>query len=179
MSRTLMQIKKDVAHGKLWNGKVRTEIQTKNQSNDKIRNFHLTENASLVDLDVSEKIVAITKLTLPNDDGPIEASSTIDGIPNSAFFNRFESVEMAQPKCCNDDSEHKKSEKSEKSDSSVTTQCTLATIKESELQVPTAPPLSDDMASDPSSMFDFQMRQHEFTNRTVLRSESCTHCLKK
>lgn len=147
----------------------------------------MTENASLLDSDVSEKIVAITKVTIPKDDGPIEATSTIEAVPNSALFDHFENIGLAKQnpnfevniEQINDKSdEDNEPKQSEKSESSTTTQCTLLTIKENELPVPSAPPLND-MINDPKPMFNFQMRQHEFTNRTVLRSESCSHCLKK
>lgn len=137
------------------------------------------------DLNESEKIIAITKLTIPtDDDGPIEVSSTIEGTPSSALFNHFGNIAKQKPYInlermdvkTDDDDEHKKSEKS---DSTATTHCTLTTIKETEPQVPTAPPLSDDTNSDPAPLYHFQLRQHEFTNRTVLRSESCAYCLKK
>lgn len=141
---------------------------------------------------MSERIVAITKVTLPQDDGPIEATSTIQALPNSALFDYFENIGVAKPKSDfnvqlerilkdkfnndNHDNEHKNSDKSE---SSAAAQCTLSTIKEMEMPVPSAPPLLDDMTDDLKPMYNFQMRQHEFTNRTVLRSESCVHCLKK
>lgn len=148
----------------------------------------MTENSSVFDSDSSEKIIAITKVTIPQDDGPIEASSTIQTVPNSALYDHFENINMAKQKSnsnvniehvkdkSDDDNDQKKSE--EKSESSTTTQCTLETIKENQIPVPSAPSL-DDTTNDHKPMFNFQMRQHEFTNRTVLRSESCTYCLKK
>lgn len=147
----------------------------------------MTENASLYDSDASEKIVAITKITIPQDDGPIEASSTIQTVPNSALYDHFENFGLAKQKLnsnvnlehvkdkSDDDNEHKNSEKSE---SSVASHCTLSTIKENEIPAPSAPSLND-MINELKPMYNFQMRQHEFNNRTVLRSESCTYCLKK
>lgn len=149
-----------------------------------------TENASLHESDASEKIIAITKVTIPNDDGPIEASSTIQTVPGSTLYEHFENIGIAKQKSnasnsienlehvkdkSDDDNETKSLDKSE---SSATTQCTLATIKENDLPAPSAPTLND-IINDLKPMYNFQMRQHEFANRTVLRSESCTYCLKK
>lgn len=146
----------------------------------------MTENASSLDSDASEKIIAITKVTIPKDDGPIEASSTIQTVPNSALYDHFENIGIAKQKSysivnlehikdkSDDDNEHKKSEESESS----ATQCTLSTIEENGMPAPSAPSLND-MMNDLKPMYNFQMRQHEFANRTVLRSESCSYCLKK
>lgn len=182
-----MAIKDDVVHAEQWNGRVRKKLsKTKSNMISKII-FYSTENASLHDSDASEKVVAIAKITIPNDDGPIEASSTIQTVPNSALYDHFESIGIAKQKSISntiienvkdksdDDSETKSLEKSE---SSATTQCTLSTIKENDMPVPSAPSLND-LINDLKPMYNFQMRQHEFTNRTVLRSESCTYCLKK
>lgn len=149
--------------------------------------LYSTENASLYDSDASDKIIAITKVTIPQDNGPIEASSTIQTVPNSALYDRFENIAMAKQKSnSNVDIEHAK-EKSdddsvnkhlEQSESSATTQCTLTTIKENDCPAPSAPSLND-IINDLKPMYNFPTRQHEFANRTVLRSESCVYCLKK
>lgn len=126
-------------------------------------------------------------MTIPQDDGPIEATSTFQTVPNSALYDHFEIIAMAKQKSnsnvdieqakekSDDDTDNKNSERSE---SSATTQCTLSTIRENDLHAPSAPSLND-IINDLKPMYNFQMRQHEFANRTVLRSESCTYCLKK
>lgn len=149
--------------------------------------MYSTGNASLYDSDASEKVVAIAKVTIPPGDGPIEATSTIQTVPNSALYDHFENIAMAKQKShsnvdieqakekSDDDTDNKNLEKSE---SSATTQCTLSTIRENDPPAPSAPSLND-IINDLKPMYNFQMRQHEFANRTVLRSESCTYCLKK
>lgn len=126
-------------------------------------------------------------MTIPQDDGPIEASSTIQTVPNSALYDHFENIGMAKQKSSSNVNHEHEKEKSdddnetknlEKSESSATTQCTLSTIKENDVPAPSAPTLND-IINDLKPMYNFQMRQHEFANRTVLRSESCTYCLKK
>lgn len=151
----------------------------------------MTENASLHDSDGSEKIIATTKVIIPKDDGPIEATSTIETVPNSALFDHFENIGKAKQKSNfninlgqlndNDDGGEDGSgnKTSEKSESSMATQCTLTTIRENDVPVPSAPTLNDMLNDLKPQLYNFQMRQHEFANRTVLRSESCTYCLKK
>lgn len=140
--------------------------------------------------DGTQKIVAITKVTIPKDDGPIEGTSTIEAIPNSMLYDHFENIGIAKQKpylnlhcqnivAANEDDNQKGKTESEKSASSMGTQCTLTTIKENDCPAPSAPPLHDITNDDPKPMYNFQRRPHEYTNRTVLRSESCAYCLKK
>lgn len=47
-----------------------------------------------------------------------------------------------------------------------------------EYPMPSAPPLQE-VTNNPKLLLNLQGRQHEFSSRTVLRSESCAYCLKK
>lgn len=54
------------------------------------------ENQSIIDLDGSDKIVATTKVLIPQGDGPIEATSTIEAVPNSALYTQFNRIDCAE-----------------------------------------------------------------------------------
>lgn len=51
-------------------------------------------------------------------------------------------------------------------------------MMQDEYQAPTAPPLHE-INTQPKLLLNLQGRRHEFSNRTVLRTETCAQCSKK
>lgn len=127
----------------------------------------------------SEHVIATTKITIPQDDGPILASSTIETVPNSALYDKFRRIDSEQLL----DEVKENSEVSE-SASTATATATLTPNKQEMLNMqevspaPSAPPLQE-ITNNPKFTLNIPVRQHEFNSRTILRSESCVFCLKK
>lgn len=151
-----------------------------------------TENTSLFDLDGPDQLIATATITIPPDNGPIEAVSTIETVPNSALYEKFRKI----------DTENQPNEFSSDLQSgveSVTTTPTKHSIGSSTLSIgsklsidskktydlqndlpkPSAPPLEEITNNNQNFLLNLPVRQHEFNSRTILRSESCVYCLKK
>lgn len=125
-------------------------------------------------MDSSDKIVAITKVSIPQGDGPIEATSTIEAIPNSTQynnnqFNKIETIESTYDNYKSNDFDTKLP---------LGTPYKRSTKLQEEFQPPSAPALKE-LNTNSKLLLNLQGRQHEFTNRTILRNESCFHCAKK
>lgn len=123
-------------------------------------------------MDESEQIIATAKIVIPQNDGPVQATSAIEAIPNSALFDKFRKIESEftpnVPMNIREDVEM--------SENASTHKRSLESHKE--FTVPSAPPLQE--VTNSQKLLNLPIRQHEFTSRTViLRNESCSHCLKK
>lgn len=129
------------------------------------------ENTTVIDLDGSDKIVATTKVSIPQGDGPIEATSTIEAVPNS-LYTKFDRIDTAEKPYDNRDKENKKTP-----DPLITPIRHSMKLQE-QYPMPSAPPMQD-VTNNPKLLLNLQGRQHEFSNRTVLLSEHCAYCLKK
>lgn len=125
-------------------------------------------------MDGSDKIVATTKVSIPQGDGPIEATSTIEAVPSPALYSQFDRIDhnVEQP--------YSQAGKEDKKfpDSAMVTPQRNSMKHTQEYPMPSAPPMQD-VTTNPKLLLNLQGRQHEFTSRTVLRSESCAYCLKK
>lgn len=124
-------------------------------------------------MDGSDKIVATTKVSIPQGDGPIQATSTIEAVPNQLYpqFDRIDTAEQPYDQVNRD--------AKKPSDPLVTPQRRSMKLQE-EYPMPSAPPLQEvTNTNNPKLLLNLQGRQHEFSSRTVLRSESCAYCLKK
>lgn len=130
-----------------------------------------------MEVDPSDKIVATTKVSIPQDDGPIEATSTIEALPNSELYNnRFEKVETVQVHQENGNYENTEIRKKRQAPATPLRR----SMKLQEEYAPSAPPLYEGNSnSNAKLLLNLQGRQHEFSNRTVLRNESCAHCSKR
>lgn len=125
-------------------------------------------------MDSSDKIVAITKVSIPQGDGPIEATSTIEAVPHSTQysndqFNKIETIESTYDNYKTNDFDAKLPLK---------TPYKRPTNVQQEYHKPSAPALKE-LNTNSKLLLNLQGRQHEFTNRTILRNESCFHCAKK
>lgn len=130
------------------------------------------ENTSVLEVDGSDKIVATTKVSIPQGDGPIEATSTIEAVPTPSLYTQFNRIDAEKPYDCADKVDKKTP------DSATTTPLRRSMKLQEEYPMPSAPPLQE-VTNNPKLLLNLQGRQHEFSSRTVLRSESCAYCLKK
>lgn len=119
-------------------------------------------------MDGSDKIVATTKVSIPQGDGPIQATSTIETVPNQ-MYPRIDITEKPYEQAYRD---------TIKLPDTLTTPQRRSMKLQEEYPMPSAPPLQE-VANNPKLLLNLQGRQHEFSSRTVLRSESCAYCLKK
>lgn len=139
----------------------------------------------MVEFDGSEEIIATATITIPNDDGPIEAISTIEAVPNSALYRKFKEFELDLPSSENmtDKEDIVMADKVSSTTSTSGTQRDCLNIQ-SEIEepqkypIPSAPPLQE-IISKQKEILNIPVRQHEFSNRTIIRTESCSYCLKK
>lgn len=137
--------------------------------------FIFAENTSIIDLDGTDKIIATTKVSIPQGDGPVEATSTIEAVPTSTLYNQFERIdEPEQPYERTTNKENKKT-----FENVLTTPRRRSMKLQEEIPIPSAPPLQEVTNNNPKLLLNLQGRQHEFSSRTVLRSEQCGYCLKK
>lgn len=128
-------------------------------------------------MDSSEKIVATTKVSIPQGDGPIEATSTIEALPNT-FYNQIEKIGSAeQPyKAVENNDKYSKNEKMQ-NDSPPITPYRRSMKLQKDYPLPSAPPLQE-INTNQKLLFNLQGKQHEFSSRTILRTDACSHCLK-
>lgn len=129
--------------------------------------------SDVIDLNESEKIIATTKVSIPQGDGPIEATSTLHAVPASLYaqMDRAEKpYEYAVGK------ENLPSSPAKKV--SLGTPFRQSMKMQEQYPVPSAPPLHE-LNTQPKLLLNLQGRIHEFTNRTILRPETCVHCKKK
>lgn len=172
MSHVLMESQRVAVHAVAWICAIKVSVSihiiglTEQIPIENFRFFVLAENTSIIDLDGSDKIVATTKVSIPQGDGPIQATSTIETVP-SQLYPRIDVAE--QP--------YEQVAKKSTPDPMVTPQRRSMKLQE-EYPMPSAPPLQE-VTNNPKLLLNLQGRQHEFSSRTVLRSESCAHCLKK
>lgn len=126
-------------------------------------------------MDGSDKIVATTKVSIPQGDGPIEATSTIEAIPDSGLYTQFNRIDAAEkPYDCVDKDENKMPTSPKASATPLRRSMKL----QDEYPMPSAPPLQE-VTNNPKLLLNLQGRPHEFSSRTMLKSESCSYCLKK
>lgn len=124
----------------------------------------------MIDLDGSDKIVATTKVSIPQGDGPIEATSVIEAVPNS-LYNQCDKIESAEQP-------YERPSDKQKTDSPPATPYRRSMKLQKEYHAPSAPPMHEINANQ-KLLLNLQGKQHEFSSRTILRSESCTYCLKR
>lgn len=124
-------------------------------------------------MDGSDKIIATTKVSIPQGDGPIEATSKIEAVPSPGIYSHFNRIDHAEQPY----SQARKEEKKMPENVMVTPQRHSMKLQQ-EYPMPSAPPLQE-ITNNPKLLLNLQGRQHEFSSRTVLRSESCAYCLKK
>lgn len=137
-------------------------------------------------MDSSDKIVATTKVSIPQDDGPIEATSTIEAVPNSNHYNnnghfdRIDLVESTYETPNNKENEFNiPVERSYNRNFNGNNDNIIENKPQSKYQRPSAPPLQEVGITNSKLLLNLQGRQHEFNNKTVLKNENCFQCQKK
>lgn len=118
----------------------------------------------------SDKIVATTKVSIPQGDGPIHATSVIEAVPQTGHMGMMETAQL--PSDSNSD------DRDCDIRSQLITPRRRSTNRQEEFPTPSAPPLHE-INGNQKLLLNLQGRQHAFTSKTVLRSDTCTHCLKK
>lgn len=103
-----------------------------------------------MEIGANDKIVASTRVSIPQGNGPITAESIIEAIPSNNFENR---------------SPNKQSHKKE---SFTPTAPHQTEVNFSKVVAPEMPYKSGSA-----------VRQHKFASRTFLKSDTCQHCQKK
>ncbi|XP_055301082.1 rac GTPase-activating protein 1-like [Sitodiplosis mosellana] len=149
-------------------------VESKQKRRSARRSMDMRKNTSLIELDGPEQVIANAKITIPQDDGPILATSIIETVPNSALYDKFRRIDSELP-------QEEVKENIELSESATTTATLTSNKRSLDLQdvspAPSAP--LQEIINNPKFMLNLPVRQHEFNSRTILRSESCVYCLKK
>lgn len=104
-------------------------------------------------------------MSIPQGDGPIQATSTIEAVPPTLY-----------PKL--DTAEQPYLQSGKLASSPMFTPKRHSMKMQEDYPMPSAPPLQE-VTNNPKLLLNLQGRQHEFYNKTILRSESCAYCLKK
>lgn len=122
-----------------------------------------------MEVEASDKVIATTKVMIPQGDGPIEATSTIEAVPNSALYDKFDKVETVDVRY---------GAKEKEVEPTSTTPFRRSMRLQEEYHAPSAPPLHE---VNPNSklLLNLQGRHHEFSNRVILRTENCSQCSKR
>lgn len=130
----------------------------------------------VIDLNDSEKIIATTKVMIPQGDGPIEATSTLQAVPTS-LYAQIEKVTSAEKPYEYVGKENVPATPAKTV--TLTTPFRQSMKMQEQYPVPSAPPLQEIVHTQPKLLLNLQGRLHEFSNRTILRPETCAHCAKK
>lgn len=116
----------------------------------------------------NEKIVATTKVSIPQGEGPIKATSTIEAIPQ--FYER------------DNDKQRKASPERHNENVNPTFSPSRRSMKlKDDIPMPAAPtaPTLQEINSNQKTATLLSSRQHSFASKTFLRSDTCSHCLKR
>lgn len=117
-------------------------------------------NANAMEIGCTDKIRATTRVSIPRGDGPIQASSVIEAIPQ---VNRQNSKDSDEPMEINA--------------RSPATSPQRSSMKAMQQYTPSAPPMLD--IQTPKLLLNLQGRQHGFAPKTFLVPDTCSYCLKK
>ncbi|XP_058811969.1 rac GTPase-activating protein 1 [Topomyia yanbarensis] len=148
-------------------------------SQDASRRTSTTESKKVIELGPNEKIVAHTKVSVPQDDGPILAESIIQAMPPQQQRTSSLDVQYVQPKA----TPKKNTESKENISPNPFKTPTKTDSKFSKnMFTPSAPPIEEvEPTFNKSAMTPTVkrsiMRQHAFAGKTFLKySETCTQC---
>lgn len=128
----------------------------------------IVEASDAIELGDNDKIVATTKVSIPQDDGPIQATSTIQAIPQQ-IIQRKSGKKSDRQNIIVEDEEERSPELSPKRPSMK--------LKE-DIPMPSAPTLQD-IQSENKMTLNTQGRYHAFNSKTFVRRDNCAHCLKR
>lgn len=128
----------------------------------------------------NDKIIATTKVSIPQGDGPIRATSIIEAVPQATSSKYDEVLTADQPH------DTKPSEAfvtaNEENRAQTPTSATSPKRRSMKLtddfHMPSAPPLHE-INGNQKLILNLQGRQHAFASKTFLRTDQCTYCLKR
>lgn len=115
-----------------------------------------SENHTEVDIGPHEKIVASTRVSIPQGNGPITAESVIEAVPKHNFDSRFTPIKSAQQQ------QHYNNVQNTPS----------ASVMREVNYTKVVPDL-------PYNYLAATGRLHKFVQRTFLKTDTCHHCQKK
>nr|XP_029727344.1 rac GTPase-activating protein 1-like isoform X2 [Aedes albopictus] len=140
------------------------------------------ESKKVIELDTNEKIIAHTKVSVPQDDGPILAESIIQAVPShQSAFDVMSKPSIVLPKATPKKDANSKENISPNEFKTPTN--TEKKFSKMNLFTPSAPPIEELQSGfnrntlTPSVKRSF-LRQHAFTGKThaFLKSETCAQC---
>lgn len=117
-------------------------------------------------------------MSIPQGDGPIEATSTIEAIPTTSLYPRIDTKTISAEQPYENVNNKENKQKPMIQNALETPYRQSMKMMQDEYQAPTAPPLHE-INIQPKLLLNLQGRRHEFSNRTVLRTETCAQCSKK
>lgn len=124
-------------------------------------------NGNHLEVNATDKVIATTRVSIPQNDGPIEATSTIEAIP-----------QMQERSASPSSNENGNDYRAHNGDLETPSLSTKKFSSKMQTFTPSAPPLHE-VQQTPKYLINLQGRQHAFTSKTCLLSDTCTHCLKK
>lgn len=140
-----------------------------------------TANGTAIEIGDNDKIIATTKVSIPQGDGPIRATSIIEAIPQ-ATSSKYDEVLTEQPHDAKPpDVFVTATERDGSLGATVTTSPKRRSMKlTDDFYMPSAPPMHEINGNgNPKLILNLQGRQHGFASKTFLRSDTCTYCLKR
>lgn len=170
------------ASGVAYTGNKRTRLSQdkrksiSQQQDGQSKRKSVSESKKVIELGPNEKIVAHTKVSVPQDDGPILAESIIHAIPPQQYQQQPMAKPMPTPR---KDSEAKENVSPNRF---KTPTKTTSKFSKMDLFTPSAPPFEEvekgyiNRNPMTPSVKRSIMRQHTFASKTFLRSETCTQC---
>lgn len=167
------------ASGAVYVGNKRTRLShdaSKRKSANQVQ-----ESKKVIELDTNEKIIAHTKVSVPQDDGPILAESIIQAVPSQqSTFDILSKPSINQKATPKKDSGTKENISPNEFKTPTNTERKFSKMN---LYTPSAPPIEEVEPGYKSNMMTPTvkrsiMRQHAFTGKmhAFLKSETCAHC---
>lgn len=142
--------------------------------------FFGTENANEMEIGENDKIIATTKVSIPQGDGPIRATSIIQAVPQATSSKYDEVLTSEKPY----DTKPSEAFVTATGDDCAGSPNTATSPKRRSMKLtddfhlPSAPPMHE-INGNPKLILNLQGRQHAFASKTFLRSDTCTYCLKR
>lgn len=127
----------------------------------------------------NDKIIATTKVSIPQGDGPIRATSIIEAVPQ-ATSSKYDEVMTAERYNTKPSKAFVTATEDDRacSPKAATSPKRRSMKLADDIHMPSAPSLHE-ITSNPKLILNLQGRQHAFSSKTFLRSDTCTYCLKR
>lgn len=128
----------------------------------------------------NDKIIATTKVLIPQGDGPIKATSIIEAVPQPKSRKHDEILTAEQPYNTKPYESFIAATEEDRARTPIAaTSPKRRSMKiANDFHMPSAPPLHE-VNGNQKLILNLQGRQHAFGSKTFLRSDTCTYCLKR